>query len=111
MPRLRLEFVQFGDGIVPEVPHANVIRRVISSLAPVTVTGTALAGEARPVVPAGDSGPVYAIARALDGAVIIAWGVNPTAAQSGANMKWVGDGEEVAILVTPGNLISAVTAV
>lgn len=107
MTRIRIEFVHLGPGIVPEAAAQNVVRAVVASFEPIDVAETPTPTEERVLVPDGDgSSPLYALLRAIDGDVVVAWGADPVAALTGPGQKWIGADEEHALLVTPGDLIS-----
>lgn len=107
--RVRVEFGHLGEGIVPGVPAQNVVRKIVATLAPINVGTTATASADRPTVPEGDGGsPLYAFVRALGGSLVAAWGANPTAGETGADRKWIGEGEEHALLVEAGMRLSFV---
>lgn len=106
MARAQISFVQIFDGVrIMGGPNA-IIRSVTSTLAPIDVDGTATAGEARPVVPvpADTMSQLYARVTALDGALMAAWGADPTASDT-SGLLIVSDATEL-IPVEAGDKLS-----
>ncbi|MDP2358623.1 MAG: hypothetical protein Q8M31_21570 [Beijerinckiaceae bacterium] len=110
--RLRVEFVSLGMGQIENGVASNIIFDLYSA-ATINVTTSATEAQSRPVVPAfGGKSHGYAILRALDNPVVVAWGANPTAVSTPNGTpndgKRLQADEEVAVYLRSGWLISAI---
>jgi hypothetical protein len=106
--RLRIEFITLGADTLRSGVPADVVQSLLGAADLVTSTTVTVAGS-RPVAPAGCS---FALLRALDAPVIVAWGTNPTAVASAAGTPNDGlrlqAGDQVAVATHQGMLFSAI---
>lgn len=85
----RVEFVTMGVGPLYNGVHANVLRQRLQSDAILAVTGTATSGGSRPTAPAASAAPgeqIYARVTAIEAAIYVAWGADPTATATNSLM-------------------------
>lgn len=104
--RLRIEFVTLGADALRNNLPSDIIQSMIGAVDLATSTTVTVAGS-RPAAPAGTH---YALVRALDLPVIVAWGGNPTAVSPATGTPNDGlrlqAGDQVAIACGQGTLFS-----
>ena len=103
MTNVRVEWVTLGTGALYDGTAPNVLRAVAGAAVLLTVGTTATSAGSRPQAPAMDH-TLFARISAIDGAVIAAFGVNPTAAAN--NGVLVLEGQVELLPVVPGDLLS-----
>lgn len=103
--RARYEWVTLGFGVLRNGVSEGIITAMHGTPGTIAVSTTVTVAGNRPAAPDfGGQASGYALVRALDNPVIVAWGANPTAAD--ASGKRLQPDEEIAIFLKSGDLLS-----